>query len=83
MAQSPWVVHRFGPSRISSNSLRPIAPPALPGLNDPVDALTPVRLDLRTGRLRVGVRHMNTTLRIEQVSLLSVFGLPTIPSPTT
>jgi hypothetical protein len=78
---SVWVVG-WCRSLSSSTSLRPFAPPELPGFVATMDALTPERrLFLPVGSLS-GIRHMNTVLSA-QVSLLHVLNLLVIPSPTT
>ena len=64
--------------RPASIFLRPFAPPALPGFNATMGALTPVRPALRPAR--GGNEHRPLT---GQVSLCHGPHLPTLPSPNT
>jgi len=74
----------LGSGHSSSTSLHPFAPPELPGFNATMNALTSVRWALRT---RVSdcsaLRHMNSHWDSEQLSLVHVLVLLSVPSPTT
>ena len=65
-------------SGLTSTFLRPFAPPALPGFDATMDALTPVRPALRP--VMSGNEHRPKT---EQVSRIHPPDLPSVPSPTT
>jgi hypothetical protein len=62
----------------ASTFLHPFAPPALPGFDAPMDALTPSRQVLR-----ILMRDNERPSVSAKVSLLNVLDLPTIPSSTT
>ena len=63
---------------LASTFLHPFAPPALPGFDATMGALTPPRRDLR-----ILMRDNERPSVSAEVSLLRVFDLPTIPSSTT
>jgi hypothetical protein len=75
--------YSWGLSFMHSPSWAPLARRALPRFNATMGPLTPERPVLRTGRFLAGIRHMNAFPTSAQVSLLHVFGLPSIPSSTT
>jgi hypothetical protein len=62
----------------ASTFLHPFAPPALPGFDATMDALTPSRRVLR-----ILMRDNERPSVSARVSLLNVFDLPAIPSSTT
>ena len=76
LAHSGTSVFAVSPDNFPSTFLHPFAPPALPGFNATMSALTPAWQALRL------FEHEHPPVST-QVSLLIAFDLPTVPPPTT